>query len=147
LIVRPFTFSDLDGVTQIEQQWHQGQWSQGQLEEELFNHNSLVLVADENSVVVATLFFRCCVPEAELLRISVSEKRRGRKIGSVLLNKGLTCLVAEQIETCFLEVRVSNIPAQYLYISCGFKQCGKRPKYYKNPIEDALLMKANLLNS
>ncbi|ANZ61559.1 ribosomal protein S18-alanine N-acetyltransferase [Secundilactobacillus paracollinoides] len=41
----------------------------------------------------------------------------------------------------FLEVRVSNVPAQGLYTKLGFKQIGIRPHYYTHPVEDALLMK------
>ncbi|VGV52699.1 ribosomal-protein-alanine acetyltransferase [Streptococcus pyogenes] len=41
----------------------------------------------------------------------------------------------------FLEVRESNHRAQGLYQKFGFKFIGKRPDYYRNPIETALLMK------
>ena len=40
-----------------------------------------------------------------------------------------------------LEVRVSNTPAQKLYESLGFSQVGRRPKYYVNPREDALILR------
>ena len=40
----------------------------------------------------------------------------------------------------FLEVRVSNIPAQSLYKKFGFKNEGIRKGYYSKPVEDACVM-------
>ena len=40
-----------------------------------------------------------------------------------------------------LEVRASNTPAQALYEKLGFAQVGRRPKYYQNPREDALILR------
>jgi ribosomal-protein-alanine N-acetyltransferase len=41
----------------------------------------------------------------------------------------------------FLEVRESNRPAQELYSRFGFQAVGKRPKYYRRPMESAIVMK------
>ena len=48
---------------------------------------------------------------------------------------------AEQI---FLEVRQSNTPARALYEKNGFTAIGLRKKYYKDPVEDAVLMQCRL---
>ena len=44
------------------------------------------------------------------------------------------------IHEVWLEVRVSNAPAIALYRSFGFRETGRRPRYYDEPVEDALLM-------
>jgi ribosomal-protein-alanine N-acetyltransferase len=41
-------------------------------------------------------------------------------------------------------VRLSNLPAQALYEKFGFQPSGKRPRYYADPAEDALVMTATL---
>ena len=40
-----------------------------------------------------------------------------------------------------LEVRSSNAPARALYEKLGFAQVGRRPNYYRNPKEDALILR------
>jgi ribosomal-protein-alanine N-acetyltransferase len=46
----------------------------------------------------------------------------------------------KQLGYLTLEVRPSNEPALKLYEAFGFRQVGRRPNYYKNPREDALLL-------
>ena len=50
-----------------------------------------------------------------------------------LKEKGSRCLT--------LEVRVSNIPAITLYEKLGFAEIGRRKNYYRNPREDALILR------
>ena len=48
----------------------------------------------------------------------------------------------EKKNTCLtLEVRASNAPAISLYQKMGFVQVGRRPNYYHNPKEDALILR------
>jgi ribosomal-protein-alanine N-acetyltransferase len=49
---------------------------------------------------------------------------------------------AEKCDVCsiLLEVRQSNTPARTLYEDIGFKAVGVRKNYYKNPVENAILM-------
>ena len=42
--------------------------------------------------------------------------------------------------TIYLEVRESNEAASQFYLKNGFEEYGRRAKYYKDPIEDAVLM-------
>ena len=47
----------------------------------------------------------------------------------------------------FLEVRRSNVPAQRLYETLGFKETGVRKNYYSHPEEDALVLSLEMLSS
>ena len=76
--------------------------------------------------------------EGELSTIAVKKEYRGRKIGQFLLEKAICG--DNLIKNLFLEVRESNLSAQKLYRRMGFVEVGRRKSFYKNPMEDALLM-------
>lgn len=79
------------------------------------------------------------VDELHLLNIAVKPLFRRRGFGAKLL-EDLKSLVREEDASCaLLEVRESNLPAQTLYTQRGFVLEGRRPRYYRNPVEDALL--------
>jgi len=49
-------------------------------------------------------------------------------------------LKRSQVEELLLEVRASNGQALEFYRRRGFSQSGRRPRYYADPVEDALLL-------
>ena len=80
--------------------------------------------------------------ELELLLVHPGMRRRG--IGRVLTEYWLQWSKAVGASEAVLEVRPSNVGAQALYRALGFMSEGHRPRYYKNPVEDALLMRLAL---
>lgn len=71
--------------------------------------------------------------EAELLNLAVRPEARRRGVGRALL----ALLAGRKV---WLEVRASNEAAIRFYESQGFRVCGRRKGYYRNPDEDAVLM-------
>ena len=63
---------------------------------------------------------------------------------SALLAEGLRRLRAHAVEEVYLEVRVSNREAQELYLTAGFREIGQRTGYYRNPREDALVLRLDV---
>ena len=53
-------------------------------------------------------------------------------------------LVAAGVRSLYLEVRESNVAARALYDSEGFAAVGRRRGYYRNPLEDALLLRREI---
>ena len=47
---------------------------------------------------------------------------------------------AKGVTAMTLEVRPSNAPARALYARYGFKDAGRRPHYYQDDGEDAIIM-------
>lgn len=82
--------------------------------------------------------------EWELENIVVASSHRGMGRGSMLLRALLKQVVARGGERVFLEVRESNSGARALYEKWGFSVSGRRPCYYHNPPEDAILYTKNL---
>ena len=52
----------------------------------------------------------------------------------------LPYVAVDDLESVFLEVRESNVPARNLYHSYGFSEIGERKNYYRDPIENAIIM-------
>ncbi len=84
-------------------------------------------------------------PQAELETIAVVAGSQRRGIARGLLQALIGQLREAGIGELFLEVRVSNAPAIALYRGLGFQETGIRPDYYLEPVEDALLMRLELL--
>ncbi|MGB6689291.1 MAG: GNAT family N-acetyltransferase [Terracidiphilus sp.] len=83
-------------------------------------------------------------PQAELETIVVTPavRRQGvaRELFSALV-RGLRSAGASEV---MLEVRAANRSALALYLSLGFAESGRRPRYYVDPVEDAVLMRITL---
>ena len=103
----------------------------------------IVLVAEE-SAVAGFIVARTVGPEWELENIVVSPELQKRGIGLQLISSLRAQASARQAEAIVLEVRASNQPAQSLYRRAGFAENGRRPAYYANPTEDAVLYRLDL---
>ena len=74
--------------------------------------------------------------EREILNLAIDPDFRRRGIASALIRN----VVSEMPGAWFLEVRESNQRAIHLYQKLGFALAGKRPGYYQNPAEAAIVM-------
>ena len=83
-------------------------------------------------------------PQAELESIAVAEAEQRRGIGRRLLLAMAEELRAAGVREVLLEVRASNQRARDFYRSLGWNETGRRPRYYADPEEDAVLMSLKL---
>lgn len=83
-------------------------------------------------------------PQAELETIAVAAEGQRRGVGRILFAALAEELAIAQVQELFLEVRASNGPALGLYRSLGFSETGCRPRYYVDPVEDAVLLTLRL---
>jgi len=89
---------------------------------------------------IAYAILRMVGDEVHLQKVAVTPAWRGQGVASWLLQRCFTLSVEQGAKSAYLEVRPSNIPAVELYQKLGFELIGKRPKYYPDSKEDALLM-------
>ena len=82
---------------------------------------------------------RVAAGECELENIVVAPKKHGHGLASRLVKSLAEAARNQKARRIFLEVRESNAPARSLYEKCGFAITGRRPWYYANPPEDAVL--------
>ena len=89
-----------------------------------------------------------CIPgtpaECELEFVLVPPETRRQGIGRMLVHTILTWVRDLGANEMRLEVRESNAPALRLYEACGFVVAGRRPGYYADPAEDAVLMRCQI---
>ena len=79
--------------------------------------------------------------DAEVLNVAVDPRFRGMGLARQMLDAVLIQLGSRGVRTAFLEVRESNAAALSLYRSRGFSEIGRRSKYYRRPVEDALVFR------
>jgi [ribosomal protein S18]-alanine N-acetyltransferase len=89
---------------------------------------------------------RQAAEEAEILNLAVSTSSRRQGQAKALVERLLLTFREHSVLGVFLEVRESNSAAITLYEKLGFRLVGRRPSYYREPIEAALLY-SKLLDS
>ena len=82
--------------------------------------------------------------EWEIENIVVEERTRRQRLATRLLVALQEVARAEHASAVFLEVRESNQAARAFYESRGFLHTGPRPRYYADPVEDAITYRLQL---
>jgi ribosomal-protein-alanine N-acetyltransferase len=81
---------------------------------------------------------------AELESVAVSESVRRTGIGRALCSTVLDWCRTRGATEIVLEVRATSAGAIALYTALGFTETGRRPRYYLDPADDALIMRRPL---
>lgn len=100
----------------------------------------IALAAEMDGVLAGFVIVLLIPPEAELETIAVIAGQQRKGIARTLLFALLDELQSRSVTGLALEVRASNLAAQALYRAVGFQDAGRRPGYYAEPAEDAVLM-------
>jgi len=139
--------ADLGAMARIESRSFSNPWHPRTFRSLITQERTIVLVADvPDDGVVGYAVSWWVLDQAELGNIAVREDRRGRGIGSALLDRVLDEIRERGVESVFLEVRMSNARAHALYRARGFIQIAVRADYYRNPAEDARVLVKDLQN-
>jgi ribosomal-protein-alanine N-acetyltransferase len=139
--IREMTAADVPQVAALEKECFQDPWSEKSIAEELDHEYSLWLVAVENDQVLGYVGSQTAMWETDMMNIAVAPSRRREGLGNILVTELIRELRNWGSNSLALEVRVSNEPARALYESLGFHQVGLRKNYYRNPKEDALILR------
>lgn len=139
-IVR-MSISDVPAVAELERKCFSDPWSERSVAAELENPLSLWLVALLGRTVVGYVGSQSVMEQADMMNIAVNPDYRRQGIAESLIERLVAELKDKQVSSLTLEVRASNAPAIALYRKLGFSQVGKRPNYYRNPREDALILR------
>ena len=128
-------------IAQLETLCFSDPWSENSIASELASRLSYWLVAVEDGQVLGYIGSQSVLGESDMMNVAVHPDHRRRGIAEMLVTT-LSHDLKERDNVCLtLEVRASNMPAIGLYEKLGFVQVGLRKNYYRNPREDALILR------
>ena len=119
-------------------------WSEASVASELDNPLSKWFVAVQEDRVLGYVGSQSVLDSADMMNIAVHPEHRRKGIAEALIAALTEALRSGGIQSLMLEVRASNAPAISLYEKLGFAMAGRRPNYYRNPREDALILRKEL---
>jgi [ribosomal protein S18]-alanine N-acetyltransferase len=142
--IRSAALADVEALVAIERRCFSDPWSEPSFREALGSEWTFGLVAETGRGLAGYLIGREAAGSGEVLNLAVPPEFRRRGIGGMLLEAGLAVFRRRRANEVFLEVRESNRSAQALYLARGFRAVGQRASYYRNPKEDALVLRLPL---
>lgn len=134
-------FCHVSQVAELEKICFSDPWSEKSVASELENDLACWLVAVEEDRVAGYVGSQTVMDETDMMNIAVHPDFRRKGIAEELVNALVHRLRNRGSRCLTLEVRASNEPACKLYKKLGFSQIGRRPNYYRNPREDALILR------
>jgi [ribosomal protein S18]-alanine N-acetyltransferase len=141
VVVEPMGLDDVEAVHEIERLSFRTPWPAYAFEQELRgNRMARYLVARAGDRIVGFAGVWLMVDDAHITTFGVHPDWRRQRIGRQLLLNVAELSISIGARRMTLEVRASNVAAQALYGAFGFEIAGRRPRYYTDDGEDALVM-------
>jgi ribosomal-protein-alanine N-acetyltransferase len=128
-------------VAALEKVCFSDPWSEKSVASELTNPLSTWIVAVDGDTVVGYVGAQTCGDETDMMNVAVDPNYRRCGIARQLIEALIQQLQDRGSHSLTLEVRVTNMPAVTLNGSMGFEKVGLRKNYYRNPKEDALILR------
>lgn len=132
--------SDIPEIAKLEKKYIPEGWSENAFEKWFENDNTVIIKAVINNKIVGFANGSWAADESELMNIAVDENFRKQGIASVLLRALEYHFIENGAEKIFLEVREKNTTAIKFYEKQGFIKNGLRKNYYRNPVDNGILM-------
>ena len=133
----------LEGIAAIENATFVHPWSKEALAL-LCGETAFGFAVMQDGVPVAYGGMLTVLDEGQITNIATHPDHRRRGYGGMVLEALLHEARARGISFVTLEAREFNIPAISLYEKFGFMTVGRRPRFYTEPVETALVMQCNL---
>jgi ribosomal-protein-alanine N-acetyltransferase len=143
IVISPMRRRHLRAVLGIEERTSSTPWSLGLFLAEARRPERVYLVARSGHRVVGFAGMLFALVDGHVTTVAVDPDRQGGRIGTRLLLVLVRRAIERGAEAVTLEVRASNEPALALYRRFGFAPAGVRKGYYRDPLEDALVLWAH----
>ena len=141
MIIDKMNSSHVAQIAQLEKICFSDPWSEKSIASELDNKLAFWLVAAEGDTVAGYIGSQTVIDETDMMNVAVHPDFRRQGIAEELVNTLVDNLKQMGSHSLTLEVRAANAPAIALYEKLGFSEIGRRKNYYRNPREDALILR------
>ena len=131
---------DAAEVERIEQVSFAVPWSRQSFWEEAANCGDRYLLLLEDEQIIGYAGAWLVLDEAQVTNVAIAPEKRGQGFGHKLMAELMARARERGARRMTLEVRPSNTAALALYKDCGFADYGRRPRYYQDNGEDAVIM-------
>jgi len=128
-------------VAELEKLCFRDPWSENSIASELHNALSLWLVAVDGERVAGYVGSQTVMDETDMMNVAVHPDYRKQGIATALILGLVEELSKRGSRSLTLEVRASNETAISVYSTLDFQEVGRRKNYYRNPREDALILR------
>jgi ribosomal-protein-alanine N-acetyltransferase len=136
--------ADVDAVAAIEVTAFADPWTRPAFDAAVRERHARFRVARSGGKIVGYVIAWFVLDEGEIANLAVAPAARRRGVASALLDFVIADARSSGIAQLFLEVRESNIAARALYATRGFKPVARRSRYYRKPVEDAIVLRREL---
>lgn len=134
--IKVANLDDVAEIYKIENECFSTPWSENSIAESIENENTILYIAELDGKTAGYMGVQIFSGEGYVTNVATLKEFRRRGVAKALIKE----VMKNEMEFLTLEVRQSNIPAISLYRSLGFVEVGKRPRFYREPTEDAVLM-------
>lgn len=139
--IRPLTIGRLDEVLAIERAAFSDPWSREMFRSELMvGGGTYARLAERDGILVGYLCAVLVADEAHVGNLAVAPAERRRGVAQALLDDLVEAARSRRARRVTLEVRETNENARKFYYKNGFIDVAIRKNYYRNPVEDAIVM-------
>jgi ribosomal-protein-alanine N-acetyltransferase len=145
LTFREMGHEDLDVVVQNETRSYAYPWSREIFADCLRSGYDCRIATYEHSIVGHSVL-SAAAGESHLLNVCIKRDQQGKGLGRILVQHMLHRARILGADVLFLEVRPTNLVAQRLYASLGFREIGVHENYYPSSAgrEDARVLALDL---
>lgn len=140
LSIREMTDADIATIVRLETEIFPDPWPRQSFVDIMEQPEWTGLVVEASGEIIAYACILLSAGEMHLANIAVTAPFRRKSVASRLLNRILEVAVKHKCAMILLEVRVSNQGARAFYEREGFTGLYTRARYYRRPLEDALVM-------
>ena len=139
------TRADLEAVVKLEVVAFADPWTRQAFEAALKERHAQFRVARAaDGTLIGYVIAWFILDEGEIANLAVVPTARRRGVARALLEEIIVEAREARLARLFLEVRESNTAAQALYASRGFEPVARRARYYRKPVEDAIVLRLEL---